>query len=127
MSNAPLIWMKQPPQQPGQTPYYINTVAITANGERVVTFAEHHGAEGDHLAHDALGGPAPTFDSRGDVQDRQSANRVIVAVSDFSGHKTNLLPRSAAMRAGAQALTALLRAFARAAGLNGAQQPDRGA
>jgi hypothetical protein len=42
MSNAPLIWMKQPPQQPGQTPYYINTVAITANGERVVTGTYYH-------------------------------------------------------------------------------------
>ncbi|MGD9582554.1 MAG: hypothetical protein AB7V26_02630 [Lysobacterales bacterium] len=42
MSNAPLVWMKQPPQQPGQAPYYINTVAITANGERVVTGTYYH-------------------------------------------------------------------------------------
>lgn len=43
MTAAPLIWKNLPPQQPGQpTPYYINTVAITANAERIITGTFYH-------------------------------------------------------------------------------------
>lgn len=44
MSNAaPLAWKKIPPQTPQPSPpYYINTVAITANGERVFTGTFSH-------------------------------------------------------------------------------------
>lgn len=61
MSNAPLVWKKQPPRPSGSTtPYYINTVAITENGERVVTGTFYH----DYSSADARRGivtPATIF------------------------------------------------------------------
>ena len=50
MSTAPLIWKILPPQQPGQaTPYYINTVAVTANAERIITGTFFHGYSADDV------------------------------------------------------------------------------